>query len=288
MFRSMTAYGRALVASPICDISLELISVNRKHLDIRLNLPSELLRFEPFIRSLFDGKVERGTIQVKLQVRWKDELPLEIYPNYPLIKKYIDMRRLVEKEFNAPSGPTELIDWVFKQEGSIVTLENAAKDEEILTLLKEAFEKAFIPFSEMKKNEGFSIQQDVLKRSKFLLLRVQDVEKIAPDATAKYREKLTKVLSDYALTSEDRERLSKEAALFADRLDITEEIIRFHSHLKQLALATEGKTLDFILQEMMREVNTMGNKAQDATISSHVVAMKAELEKIREQIQNVE
>jgi uncharacterized protein (TIGR00255 family) len=288
MYKSMTAYGRSLVASPICDISLELISVNRKHLDIRLNMPQELARFEPYFRSLFEGQVERGAVQVKLAVKWKEELPLEIHPNTPLIKKYIATRRAVEQQFGTVSDNSALMDWVFKQEGVLLTLHDEAQDEQISALLKEAFNKALVPFSHMKKKEGLAIHEDVDQRAQFLKETVLAVEQLAPQATAKYREKLTKILSEFAPTQEDRERLFKEAALYADRVDITEEVIRFHSHLKQLLDAREGKTLDFILQEMMREVNTMGNKAQDATISPLVVAMKAELEKIREQIQNVE
>ena len=140
----------------------------------------------------------------------------------------------------------------------------------------------------MKQMEGVAIRQDLEKRVHLLEEKLKKVEGFIPEATKKYREKLAKVLAEFAPTPEDKERLAKEAALYADRIDITEEITRFDAHLKQLKKATEGKTLDFILQEMMREANTMGNKAQDANISKEVVGMKAELEKIREQIQNVE
>lgn len=294
MFRSMTAYGRALVSSPICEIALELISLNRKHLDIRFALPSELSRFEPFLRSLFEGKVERGTIQVKFQVQWKEELPVDIYPNFPLIKKFIDIRKQVENKYGTQSDPTGLMNWVFEREGSLVTVENEAKDQEIKALLTEAFEKAFVPFLDMKKKEGVAIYQDVFKRVLILETNLKEIEKNAPNATLKYREKISKILSEYCVTPEDKERVIKEAAIFADRVDITEEITRFKSHLVQLnQLANSndpfiGKTVDFLLQELMREVNTMGNKAQDHQISVKVVVMKAELEKIREQIQNVE
>ena len=147
MFKGMTGYGRAQVASPICDIFLELISVNRKHLDIRFTLPMEMGRFEPFLRSLFEGKVERGTVQLKLQVKWKEELPLDLYPNTPLIKKYAEIRRSVEEELDIPSNSNGLIEWIFEQPGTLITLENEKNDREICALLKEAFDKAMIPFS---------------------------------------------------------------------------------------------------------------------------------------------
>lgn len=270
-------------------MSLELISLNRKGLDIRITLPNELSRFEPFIRSLFEGKVERGTVQVKVQVLWKGELPVDIYPNLPLIKKYVDIRRQVGQ-----SDESKWIDWAFEQEGSLITLENEESDPKIKALLKEAFEKAYVPFLEMKMNEGQNLFQDVLKRAAILENGIQEIQKLAPQATAKYREKIGKILTEHAPTPEDRERVLKEAALFADRVDITEEITRFKSHLTQLDRLAQsndpfiGKTVDFLLQELMREINTIGNKAQDHTISSRVVILKGELEKIREQIQNVE
>lgn len=288
MFRSMTAYGRAFVSSPMGDISFEMVSLNRKFLEIRLHLPQELTRFEPFVRGLFDGKVNRGGLQVKVQVEWKGELPVEIHPNMPLIQKFLQMRQEVEKKFGVASDAGQLMDWVFEQEGTIVTLETEQQDGEIAKWLQEAFGKAFAPFCAMKEREGVSLWNDVQKRVGTLEAKIREIAEKAPAATAKYREKISKILAEFAHTPEDRERVFKEAALFADRVDIAEEITRFRSHLQQLGKTSEGKTWDFLLQEMLREINTIGNKAQDSAVSSLVILMKAELEKIREQVQNVE
>lgn len=293
MLKSMTAYGRAALNTEMGHFTLEIQSVNRKFLEITVSLPQELSYFDPELKKWLHPFISRGQVSLKVTASFDGKAPFLVVPNLALAKQikqaWTDIIRELEinEEFNL-SLLTNRED-LFKFE------ENRQAEEEYRQVLKGLLHQALTGFMDMKAQEGSILQSDLLNRLTKVRQSMSLIEKRTPDATKKYREKLLARLEELMPEHvEHEERILREVALFAEKIDITEEITRFYCHLTRFEETAQGmdsaigKTLEFILQELGREVNTVGSKSSDVEISGLVIAIKAELEKIKEQIQNVE
>jgi uncharacterized protein (TIGR00255 family) len=295
--KSMTAYGRGSSNFPYGRFTIEIQSVNRRYLEINLALPRIFMRFEIDIRKQIAESVGRGMLTLSLFWKTEGAQPVTVTPNLSLARALKDAWEKLASELGMEKSlPPVLV----AQQQDLLLHEEEIIHEEIYraafhAALKEALEALLV----MKRQEGAALAQDLQGRLSVLHTEISSIEKFSGDVAEKYRQKLQSRLDElFSRSVENEERLLREVALYAERVDITEEIVRFKGHLQQFEqlverplerdLETRGKTLDFLLQELLREINTIGSKAADLAVSQHVVAIKSELEKIREQVQNIE
>jgi len=291
----MTAYGRGVLASSIGRFVIEIQSVNRKFLEINASLPKELLRYEIDIKKWAGERITRGQVNIKLSVDYAASSPLVVKPNLPLARQLKAAWDKIAEELGY--DPILSVDLsLLKDVKELLAVEEEIEDESSYrTAILEALNRALGPFVKMKETEGSALQNDILNRLATLREGIDKIAEFGSGATMKYREKLKARLEEVlAGCVENEERLLREVAVYADKVDIAEEITRFLCHLKHFDEVIHstaegvGKTLEFILQELGREINTIGNKSADIEIGRRVVEIKAVIEQIKEQIQNVE
>jgi len=289
---SMTGYGRGEAARGGAKFTVEISTVNRKQAELSLYLPRELDALESRARDEINAKVSRGRIAARVQWTAKsgDRAQVEIDRN--LAKEYAKEYRKLATDLKL--GGEVSLDTILRAPGVLQTSEEELDVESLWTPLRTAVRAALKELLAMRAREGANLKKDLQKRIDALQKSVKAVKRQAPKTVRRHREALLDRLNQSGLDLKlDDERVLKEVALFADRIDITEELTRLESHFGQFADYAKskgpvGRTLDFLSQEMNREVNTIGSKANDPVISRLVVAMKSELEKFREQVQNVE
>lgn len=295
MLKSMTAYGRATFTSSVGYVVVEIQSVNRKFLEINTLLPKELLRYEGEIKKWVAQKVARGQINIKIFIDYEESSPLVVKPNLPLARQLKTAWDKIADDLGLdPKTNVHLA--LFADVKELLSLEEDIKDENLYReTIKSSLDRALQPFLKMKADEGSVLQLDILKRLSRLGEWMECISQKGEGATAKYRDKLKLRLEEIlAGCMENEERLLREVAIFAEKVDIAEEVTRFHCHLKHFAEVVhsnaegQGKTLEFILQELGREINTIGSKSSDIEIARRVVDIKSGIEQIKEQIQNVE
>ena len=295
MIRSMTAFGRAATTTPTGRWVVEVHSVNRKMLDLSIYLPKNLLFLDVELRKWLAPLVHRGqvTIRVVLQL---DEAMGTLSDAH--LKKLSRLKAEWEKIAEGLGfDPKEAINFAFlaRQLETHPTQDFLHDEERIAKELREVFATAVKEWNAMKEREGNALLQDLLLRLEMLERALQKIEAKAPDAPLRYRQKLTEKIAEISSLSGDIEdRVLREVALYAEKLDVTEELVRLKSHLEQFrkALSSEeksiGRTLDFLTQEIHREIMTISSKSADGEVISLTLAMKGELEKIKEQVQNIE
>ena len=289
---SMTGYGRGEAARGGAKFTVEISTVNRKQAELSLYLPRELDALESRARDEINAKVSRGRIAARVQWTAKsgDHAQVEIDRN--LAKEYAKEYRKLATDLKL--GGEVSLDTILRAPGVLQTSEEELDVESLWTPLRTAVRAALKELLAMRAREGANLKKDLQKRIDALQKSVKAVKRQAPKTVRRHREALLDRLNQAGLDLKlDDERVLKEVALFADRIDIAEELTRLESHFGQFADYAKakgpvGRTLDFLSQEMNREVNTIGSKANDPVISRLVVAMKSELEKFREQVQNVE
>lgn len=290
--RSMTGYGRGEVDHAGAKFSVELNSVNRKQSDIVVNLPRDLVELEPRIRQTINEKVSRGRTNVFVALHDGETGTRNLALDTALARSYHEAMLTLQKELSAPGEIT--IGTILQAPGVMRSPEHAIDAQEAWPVLQKALALALADLIKMREREGKHLAKDLIHRLKVLRSEIKQVRALYPDVVKKYRSALLERIEKAGVNvSLDDERLLKEIAIFADRADISEELTRLESHLAQFAHHLRknepvGRTLEFITQEIFRELNTLGAKSNDAAISQRVVACKAELEKIREQIQNLE
>ena len=290
----MTAYGRSTLNSPLGHFVFEIQSVNRKFLDVSVMIPKELSQFEIEIKKWLLEHVGRGHITIKICANFEESSPLIVKPNLLLARQLKNGWMEIAQEVGLPN--TEFSLSLLSTVPGILKYEENTEDEDFYRqILKSLFDEAVENFTTMKVEEGEALKKEILERIRKIYQLILLIEKKAPNATIKYRDKLIMRLSELpTLQAENEERVLKEIALFAEKIDIAEEITRFNYHIKhfeeliQSPTVSIGKTLEFVLQELNREVNTIGSKSADIEIARSVIDIKSELEKIKEQIQNVE
>jgi uncharacterized protein (TIGR00255 family) len=292
--KSMTGYGRGECARDGFNVTVELSSVNRKQAEISVNLPREIEMLEPRIREAILREVSRGRVTGRVTVHAGDgKSSARMHLNVPLAKAYAHELNKLAKELKL-AGPVTL-DQLVRAPGVFQTDEELAGTEDLWPAVDKSLRGALAALITMREREGAHLAQDLATRVGLMRKCVERVAKQAPKSAERYRRQLVDRINSAGLPAPaaDDERLLKEVVYFADRSDISEELTRLQSHFKQFEVCTRskepvGRTLDFLAQEMNREINTIGSKANDAFISGEVVTLKAELEKFREQAMNVE
>ena len=287
----MTGYGRGTAARDHWEVTVQLSSVNRKSLEVAVSLPREWQAFEPEIAALVREKAARGRVQVAIDVRGAAATQGLTWDDAAVAATLERLAVLAAKHDTAFTPTPELL----FQLAQANRMESAAlAPDAALTLIREAMEPALREFAGMRTREGGALAADLTTRATTLTTAVETIAKRAPCVVQNYREALLQRLRTAGLDLDvSDERVLREIALFADRIDISEELTRLRSHLAQFGqLAGEsepvGRKAEFILQEIGREINTVGSKANDIEIARAVIEFKNELERIREQIQNVE
>jgi uncharacterized protein (TIGR00255 family) len=291
MIKSMTGYGKADHLLDHGKISVEMRSVNHRYGEISVKLPRSLICFENEVRKAIAARLKRGKIDVFIQL---ETLADERLPaiNIPLARAYYAAFAALRDELGC-TDPIPLT-LITSQKDVLAASEGDLDVEQLRGPLFSAVEVAVTAMDAMRSREGCELADDLQRRRETLSTLVDGIAARAALVPVEYAERLTDRLAQFAgETILDSARVAQEVVLLADKSDITEELVRFGSHLAQFDAAFHvdepvGRKLDFLLQELGREVNTIGSKANDAEITTGVVALKAELEKIREQVQNIE
>jgi len=290
----MTGYGRGECSQDGFKITVELSSVNRKQAEVSVTLPRELEMLETQIRDAINRHVARGRVNARVSLHAAEgKLSVRKHINAALARDYATEFARLGKQLKL-SGEVSL-DQVLRAPGVFQTDEELAGTEDLWPAVEKALNHALAAMVKMREREGAHLAKDLAARTGVMRTSVEKVQKQAPTTTENYRKSLLDRIQSAGIEAiaPDDERLLKEIVLFADRSDISEELTRLQSHFQQFedcrkAKEPVGRTLDFLAQEMNREINTIGSKANDAVISREVVTLKAELEKFREQAQNVE
>lgn len=292
--KSMTGYGRGECSRDGFKVTVELSSVNRKQTEISVNLPRDMEALEAPIRDLVNRNVSRGRLTVRVSLHTAEsKSAARLHINVSLAKAYAKELEKLAKHLKL-AGPVTL-DQLLRAPGVFQTDEELADAEDLWPAVEKALKQALAALLKMRAREGANLAKDLSTRIAVMLQCAERVQKQSPKSTERYRQHLIERLKSAGLPLplDEDERLMKEVVFFADRSDISEEITRLQSHFQQFEDCTKsdepvGRMLDFLAQEMNREINTIGSKANDADISREVVTLKAELEKFREQAQNVE
>jgi uncharacterized protein (TIGR00255 family) len=292
--KSMTGYGRGECARDGFKITVELGAVNRRQSEISVNLPRELEMLEAQIRDAINGRVARGRVTARISIHAaENKLSAKMHINETLAKAYAAELGKLAKQLKLSGGVT--LDQIIRAPGVFQSDEELVEAENIWPAVEKALKQALDALIRMREREGAHLAEDLAARIGVMRKAVEKIQKQAPATAENYRQQLLERIKAAGIENiaADDERLMKEVILFADRSDITEELTRLQSHFQQFedcrkAKEPVGRTLDFLAQEMNREINTTGSKANDAVISREVVTLKAELERFREQVQNVE
>lgn len=292
MIKSMTGYGKGEAAAEWGVFTVEIRSVNHRYGEVSVRMPRAFISLENEVKRQISANLKRGKIDVTVQ--WEEAAGVESVPqlNNALAKGYYDTFSYLSRELGLLNEvPLSLI---LSQKGVLRDVSTVIEDSAFLPLLTQAVGSAIAAIDGMRVREGEALAEDLLARRRQIAEWVGQVSERTPAMVVEYKQKLAlrleQLLGDVEL---DPVRLAQEVALLADRCDITEELVRLNSHFAQFDEALRlkepvGRKLDFLMQEMNREVNTIGSKANDASIATLVIQIKAEMEKMREQVQNVE
>ena len=292
MIKSMTGYGRSQMLVDGMNITVEVKSVNHRYFEFSSRLPRSYGFLDEKLKSFFMGKLTRGKMECYVQIETVEEPDTIISVNHPLVKGYLDAYKELAETYGLENN-IKVSD--ISRVSDIFSIRKQATDEDkIWAAVQTVAEEALNGFVEMREREGSRLRDDVLSRLEIILENVSFIEERSPETVKEYNEKLLGRLRELlADTHIDEQRILTEAAIFADKIAVAEETVRLRSHISQMRTFLDsdeavGKKMDFLIQEFNREANTIGSKAQDVEIARRVVAVKAEIEKIREQIQNIE
>lgn len=293
----MTAFGRGTASSEFVRVATEITSVNRRHLEVHVQLPSELLSLEIDLKRLIAKSVTRGSVTLRLNVSYTHSSPLRVVPNLPLVGQLHQACQSVEAQLNTPIGESLLKELLSRTKEVWGLQSDPEETERLSAVVFESVEQALAQLIEGKVLEGQALCQDFIQRIESVNRCVMGVVECVPQAMKRLDARLRERFQDLFEDSVERdERLLRVVSLLADKelKDIEEEVTRLRHHCSNLQsllhqkAVVAGKKVDFILQEMHREVNTIGSKGSDVQISTLVVEMKSEIERMREQVQNVE
>lgn len=292
--KSMTGYGRGEYTMYERKFTVEIKAVNHRYNDITVKLPRAIMGFEDEIKKAISKKVFRGKLDVFVNFESFSQEDINISVNEPLAKSYTETLRKLKSDLHLDGDVTIEIVSKFPD---VITVDKSISNEntenEIRECLMKAVEDATDAFVAMREVEGETLKKNIIEKVAFVNDALQKIEERAPWVSKDYRARLEAKLADLDEIQVDESRLLTEVLLFADKACIDEEITRLHSHISQMYSIVEenvpvGRKLDFLVQEMNRETNTIGSKSNDIEITNHVVDIKSEIEKIREQIQNIE
>lgn len=290
---SMTGFGRGEFKNDNYHFLVECKTINHKYCDINVRLPRKISFLEDKIRNYVKNFVKRGRVDlyIKLDLIGSEDVNLKF--DDKLATQYVNILKEIKDKFDLQDDISVMNVAKFPE---IVKCEEKEEDEDLYwSMLKEALDMSMEKLTQMRKEEGEKLAIDTIERCDILANLIDEIEKHSNTVVDEYREKLNNRISEILENPSiiDENRLAQEVAIFADKSSITEEIVRFRSHIEQLRKTVEkndsiGRKIDFLIQEMNREVNTTGSKSSNINITNLVVEVKSELEKIREQIQNIE
>jgi len=291
MLRSMTGYGHCEYTENDISFTIEIKTVNHRYIDIFLKMPKQLSVFEDMIRSLVSAKIQRGKIDIYITYDNKTSDFQEVILDEGLAKAYCDALRKISDGLGLRDdiSATSLARFP-----DILKVEKQENNEEVGKILEKAFSMALDELVQMRTREGEKLKESLLANLSTIEDYIEKIKEKAPLVVKEYKEKLEMRLNELIdIQRVDPARIATEVALFADKCSIDEELVRLKSHIIQMREMLDvgspvGKKADFLIQEMNREVNTIGSKASNIDITRNVVELKSEIEKLREQIQNIE
>lgn len=292
MIKSMTGYGKSEQAIDSLNVTVEIKSVNHRYFEFSARVPREYGFLEEKLKKYCNSLITRGKVECYVSVEDLEEREMEVNVNETLAAGYVKALKELSERFGLKDDISAV---TLSRYPDVITLHKASEDEErIWNAVKTVAETAVSKFIEMRETEGSKLRGDILSRADYIIECVEFIEGRSPETVREYNEKLKlrmkELLGDAAV---DEQRLLNEAAIYADKIAVDEETVRLRSHISQLrefmnSSEAIGRKLDFLVQEINREANTIGSKAQDVDIAKKVIAIKAEVEKIREQVQNIE
>lgn len=292
MIKSMTGYGKSEQTIDSLNVTVEIKSVNHRYFEFSARVPREYGFLEEKLKKYCNSLITRGKVECYVSVEDLEEREMEVNVNETLAAGYVKALKELSERFGLKDDISAV---TLSRYPDVITLHKASEDEErIWNAVKTVAESAVSKFIEMRETEGSKLRGDILSRADYIIECVEFIEGRSPETVREYNEKLKQrmreLLGDAAV---DEQRLLNEAAIYADKIAVDEETVRLRSHISQLrefmnSSEAIGRKLDFLVQEINREANTIGSKAQDVDIAKKVIAIKAEVEKIREQVQNIE
>lgn len=292
MIKSMTGYGRAEETVDSMNIVVEIKSVNHRYFEFFAKVPRVYSFLEEKLKAFTNSLVSRGKIECYVSIECLEDSETQIVVNKALAEGYLNAVKTLAEDYSIDGTISAM---TLSRYPDVLSVHKAADDEEkIWNAVKVVAKDAIDKFINMRQVEGEKLKADVLSRADYIIECVEFVEERSPQTVKEYNEKLKvriqELIGDAAV---DEQRLLNEAAIYADKIAVAEETVRLRSHISQLRTFLEadeaiGRKLDFLVQEINREANTIGSKAQDVEIAKRVISIKAEVEKIREQIQNIE
>jgi len=292
MIRSMTGFGKAEYKYTTGKITVELKSVNHRFFELSPRMPSGISFLEDKVRSYINTKIKRGKVNLNIAIEGNHILDKSLTINKPLAKKYHALLSALKKELGMERGVS--LDYLLSMPEVLISHCAVADSEKVWQHIKIALDKAVDNLISAREAEGAALCKDMRKRAQAISKVTDEIKAQAPLVVKKYKENLKEKIAQISPSVKlDEGRLEQEVTIFAKNCDITEEIVRLKAHINNfdhiLSSAKEaGRQLDFTAQELFREINTIGSKAQDVNISKRVIQVKEEIEKIREQVQNVE
>ncbi|WP_066318338.1 YicC/YloC family endoribonuclease [Bacillus sp. FJAT-29814] len=291
MVFSMTGFGRARAESESCTVNVEIKTVNHRFSEFNIRMPRQLLKIEDKIKKTLNQHIRRGRIEVYISLEGQGVVSRKLQVDWNLIEEYFQFIKQAQNKYGI-EGSVKLIDLLGRTD--LVHIEESeAENEQLDGLVLAAVEEAVTLLKKMRLAEGAELKKDLLDIIAQVEFLLAELQKFAPAVIQLYKDRLTKRMQEFANGQVDETRLVTEVAVFSEKADINEEITRLKSHIGQFVQTLNedgaiGRKLDFLVQEMNRETNTIGSKANDATIAKNVVEIKSLLEKLKEQVQNIE
>lgn len=293
MIRSMTGFGHGEVSNDKNQkVTVEMKSVNHRYCDISLKLPKKLAMFEANIRNIMKEYASRGKIDIYVSYEDLSETAVSLHYNQAMAEEYMQVFKKMQEDFNIE---TKITAEALAKFPEVVTIEEVQQDEEVWwELLEAALRQAAEKFVETRTIEGANLKRDLLGKLDQMAADVTFIEERSPQIIAEYRSKLEEKVKEFLEDSTIEEnRIAAEVTLYADKIAVDEEIVRLQSHISSMTDVLEsdesiGRKLDFMAQEMNREANTILSKSSDVDLADHAIELKTNVEKVREQIQNIE
>ncbi|MBQ6543267.1 MAG: YicC family protein [Clostridia bacterium] len=292
MIKSMTGYGRQTCAVDGMNITVEIKSVNHRYFEFSSKLPRNYGFLDEKLKSFFAGKITRGKLECYVSIEATEEPDTVVEVNRPLVGSYLAAYKEISEVFSLENDIK--VSDIVKAPDTLIIRKQEADEERIWAAVSQVAASSLEKFLQMREKEGERLKADVSSRLDAILNKVAFVEVRSPETIREYNDKLLARLNDLLGDVHiDEQRILTEAAIFADKVAVAEETVRLRSHIDQMRVFLDsdeatGKKMDFLVQEMNREANTIGSKGNDVEIARAVVDIKAEIEKIREQIQNIE
>ena len=292
MLRSMTGFGRGEDTIGGRHIVFEIKSVNHKYFEFNFRIPRGYLFLEDKLKAYIQGKISRGKVDVFLQIETLEETDVQVLVNHSLASAYVTALQELKERYQLPDEPSLAL---LSKYSDIFSVHKAPEDEDaVWEAVRQVADQAIASFLKMREAEGARLKADILEKAGEIVALVDQVERHTPETVEHYRERLKAKIEELLQDNRfDEQRVLTEVAIFADKVAVDEETVRLRSHFQQLQRLVDsdgpvGRKIDFLVQEMNREANTIGSKSVNSQIAYLVVDIKALIEKIREQVQNVE